>query len=214
MKYLILLSFCGLALSQPVKRFAGFGISTVGGNLGCVVTGNRLFVNGLEGRELTADEQKELTEYQGKLTTFREELRNVMEQRKAELEARRSGAAVSSAKPIQTPEPPKKPSFCSEQTTTQYIFDGCKVQNNMVYVGSTFARKLTESEIEDLKQFDKEMTAYQKSVSASLESQLGELFGAAFAGQTQIARATPEPVTTSSTPVAPPKTPNFCTLIV
>ncbi|CAD5210990.1 unnamed protein product [Bursaphelenchus okinawaensis] len=215
MKYVILLALCGLALSQPSKRFAGFGISTVGGNLGCVVTGDKLFVNGLEGRELTDDEQSELKEYQVKLGAFREELRAVVEQRKADLEARRSGAApASTSKPTANPEPPKKPSFCSEQTTTQYIFDGCKVQNNMVYVGSTFARKLSDSEIEELKQFDKEMTVYQKSVSANLEQQLGELFGAAFSGQTQIARATPEPVSTSATPAAPPKTPNFCTLIV
>lgn len=137
-----------------------------------------------------------------------------MEQRKAELEARRSGAAVSSAAQIKTPEPPKKPSFCSDQTTTQYIFDGCKVQNNVVYVGSTFARKLTEDEIEELKQFDKEMTVYQKSVSSSLEQQLGELFGAAFAGQARVNRPTAEPAPTSDAPVVAPKTPNFCTLIV
>lgn len=49
-------------------------MSTVGGNLGCVVTGNKLFVNGLEGRELTGDEQEELAEYQQKLVTFRQEL--------------------------------------------------------------------------------------------------------------------------------------------
>jgi hypothetical protein len=33
-----------------------------------------LFINGLDGRELTSDEQAELEEYQHKLVTFRQEL--------------------------------------------------------------------------------------------------------------------------------------------
>lgn len=234
MKTSVLLALCAAcALAQPVKRFAGFGISTVGGNLGCVVTvggrgagwghcpalqGNKLFVNGLEGREITPAEQEELKNYQAELATFRQELKAAMEQRRAELESRRAGGAVSSAaKPAKTPEPPKKPSFCSEQVTTQYIFDGCKVQNNVVYVGSTYARKLTDAEVEELKQFDKEMSVYQKSVSASLEQQLGELFGAAFSGQARVARPSAEPSAAAATAAAPvdaPKTPNFCTLIV
>ncbi|KAI6184085.1 Proteinase inhibitor I33, aspin domain-containing protein [Aphelenchoides bicaudatus] len=198
MKTLILLCVTvAVVFGQPVKRFAGFGLSslsTVGGNLGCVVTGNKLFVNGLEGRDLTSDEQEELKEYEGKLKTFRQELKQILEERRAELEERRRSGDRSSALENQTarktPEAPKKPSFCSEQATTQYIFDGCKVQNNNLYVGSTFARKLNDQEIEELKQFDKEMTVYQKSISSNLEQQLNDLFSGAFSGRTQASKPT------------------------
>lgn len=91
----------------------------------------------MEGRELTADEQQELSDYQQKLKVFREELKKVLEERRNEVEERRrSGdrSAVESQAAQKTPQAPKKPSFCSEASTTQYIFDGCKVQNNIVYV--------------------------------------------------------------------------------
>jgi len=210
-----------VACAQPVKRFAGFGLSslsTVGGNLGCVVTGNKLFVNGLEGRDLTSDEQAELREYQQKLTTFRTELKQLLEERRSEAEERRrSGdrSALENQSTQKTPQAPKKPSFCSEQATTQYIFDGCKVQNNVVYVGSSYARKLNEQEIEELKQFDKEMTVYQKSISSNLEQQLNDLFSGAFSGRSQTKQPSEKAAApTTSTPADPPKTPNFCTLIV
>lgn len=114
----------GVACAQPVKRFAGFGLSslsTVGGNLGCVVTGNKLFVNGLEGRDLTSDEQAELKEYQQKLVSFRQELKQLLEERRNELEERRrSGdrSAVENQTTQKAPKAPTKPSFCSEQATT------------------------------------------------------------------------------------------------
>ncbi|KAI6172168.1 Pepsin inhibitor Dit33 [Aphelenchoides besseyi] len=210
MKLLFLLGLIVVANAQPVKRFAGFGLgglSTIGGGVGCVVTGNHLYVNGLEGRELTADEQQELRDYEQKLAAVRKQIKSIVEERRRNGEA---GISNESLKNQKTPEAPKKPSFCSSEATTQYIFDGCKVQNNAVYVGNTYARKLTEPEIEELKQFDKEMSEYQKSVSATLESQLSELFG-----RSPISRGSEKAVASAaSTPAEPPKTPNFCTLIV
>ncbi|KAI6196923.1 Pepsin inhibitor Dit33 [Aphelenchoides besseyi] len=217
MKFLFLLGLVVVANAQPVKRFAGFGLgglSTIGGGVGCVVTGNHLYVNGLEGRELTADEQQELRDYEQKLATVRKQIKSIVEERRRNGEA---GISNENLKNQKTPEAPKKPSFCSSEATTQYIFDGCKVQNNAVYVGNTYARKLTEPEIEELKQFDKEMSEYQKArfsfqqrFSATLESQLSELFG-----RSSISRGSEKAVaSTASTPVEPPKTPNFCTLIV
>lgn len=41
-------------------------------------------------------------------------------------EADKNASAVSSA--VKQPQPPKKPSFCSEKVVTQYVFDGCSVQ--------------------------------------------------------------------------------------
>jgi len=223
MKTIVLICLFGvLVQAQPVKRFAGFGLSslsTVGGNLGCVVTGNKLFVNGLEGRELSSEEQDELHEYQQKLTTFRQELKKILEERRNEAEQRRQNgdnkAAVENQTTQKTPQAPKKPSFCSEAATTQYIFDGCKVQNNIVYVGSSYARKLNDQEIEELKQFDKEMTVYQKSISSNIEQQLNDLFSGAFNARSQAAKPTEKTAASpTSAPVEPPKTPNFCTLIV
>jgi hypothetical protein len=222
MKTIVLLCLTvALTQAQPVKRFAGFGLSslsTVGGNLGCVVTGNKLFVNGLEGRDLTSDEQNELKEYQQKLSTFRQELKKILEERRTEMEERRRSGDNKTPTEVQTtqktPQAPKKPSFCSEAATTQYIFDGCKVQNNVVYVGSSYARKLNDQEIEDLKVFDKEMTVYQKSISSNLEQQLNDLFSGAFNGRAQSAKPTEKSVTPTTASVEPPKTPNFCTLIV
>jgi uncharacterized damage-inducible protein DinB len=94
----------------------------VGGNLGCVVTGNKLFINGLEGRDLSSDEQQELREYQEKLASFRQELKQVLEERRNELEERRRNGdrtGVENQTSQKTPQAPKKPSFCSEQATTQ-----------------------------------------------------------------------------------------------
>ncbi|KAI6242773.1 Aspartyl protease inhibitor [Aphelenchoides fujianensis] len=121
----------------------------------------------------------EFNDYAKKLAAVREEIKQLVKERQAEaLERRRTGeSAIAATTNQKTPEAPKKPSFCSAEATTQYIFDGCKVQNNAVFIGNTFARKLDATEIEELKQFDKEMSAYQKTVSASLESQLSELFG-------------------------------------
>lgn len=90
----------------------------------------------MDGRTLTSDETEELREYQQKLTTFRQELKQLLEERRAEVEERRrSGdrSAVENKTEQKTPKAPTKPSFCSEQATTQYIFDGCKVQVTFPY---------------------------------------------------------------------------------
>uniref|UniRef100_A0A1I7WV74 Pepsin-I3 domain-containing protein n=1 Tax=Heterorhabditis bacteriophora TaxID=37862 RepID=A0A1I7WV74_HETBA len=63
------------------------------------------------------------------------------------------------------PKAPEKPSFCSAEDTTQYYFDGCMIQNNKVYVGREYARDLSPSEIEELKEFDAKQTVYQEYVS-------------------------------------------------
>ena len=88
----------------------------------------------------------------------------VIEKQKA-LEERVSGKKnVSSTKHFELPKAPAKPSFCKAEDTTQYIFDGCMIQGNKVYVGRDYARDLTASEIEELKVFDVKQSAYQKYV--------------------------------------------------
>lgn len=156
------------------------------------------------------------------------------------------------------PEPPQKPSFCSGDTTTQYIFDGCKVQvtasivyykytlkklfqNNKIYVGNQLARDLTDDEIDQLKKFDQQMTAYQSQINASLQKvrflvfqhkfsnlmfqQVQEIFGEDFGRLFSKSGTTSDNqngdnnevnsgvATTSTTPLQAPEAPNFCTVV-
>ncbi|CAK5069610.1 unnamed protein product [Meloidogyne enterolobii] len=47
------------------KRFAAFGsLATIGGKVGCVVSQNKLFINGHFVKDLDVDEQSELKDYQ------------------------------------------------------------------------------------------------------------------------------------------------------
>uniref|UniRef100_A0AC34FFG6 Pepsin inhibitor-3-like repeated domain-containing protein n=1 Tax=Panagrolaimus sp. ES5 TaxID=591445 RepID=A0AC34FFG6_9BILA len=261
MKYftLCVLAIVAFASANPAKRFAGFGnvLSSVGGNLGCVVTGNRLFINGLFEKNLTSGEQEEFSDYEEKLQEFKKEIRQVIAQRRQELLDQRkqngsgqqqqqtgmlsmeesndeqqqpSSSALSSASSSSSnsnsslPKPPQKPSFCSGDTTTQYIFDGCKVQNGKVYVGSQYARDLTSDEQQRLQDFDKKMTAYQAQLSSSLQQQVKELFGDQLAqlfGSGRVNSSsmatTPAPesdeATTAAAILEAPEAPNFCTIV-
>uniref|UniRef100_A0A914CFK4 Pepsin inhibitor-3-like repeated domain-containing protein n=1 Tax=Acrobeloides nanus TaxID=290746 RepID=A0A914CFK4_9BILA len=226
------------AISQanPVKRFAGFGISTIGGgNLGCVVTGNKLYINGLPEKDLSSTELSEFQQYLNDLKDFKQEVKEILEARRnATLQRRqqwrergRNGDLDLTNNDQQNstmPDPPQKPSFCTGDATTQYIFDGCKVQNNKVYVGNQYARDLNDQEIDQLKQFDQRMTAYQNQLNANLQKQVQEIFGEDF-GRFFGRGTTVSPnqenndvissgVTTPATPpLQAPEAPNFCTVI-
>lgn len=80
---------------------------------------------------------------------------------------------------------------------------------------------MTEQEIEELKEFDEKMTAYQKQLTTSLQAQVKEIFGNQFAslfgqkGSSEVA-TTVAPVseeTATAAPLEAPDAPNFCTLI-
>uniref|UniRef100_A0A915PZH5 Pepsin inhibitor-3-like repeated domain-containing protein n=1 Tax=Setaria digitata TaxID=48799 RepID=A0A915PZH5_9BILA len=210
------------------KRFAGFTVAGIGGNAGCVVTDNKLFVNGFLLRELTDPEQKELAKYVNESKKYKEEVKaSLEEKRKAWQLARHSekGSKIfSSLTEKALPKPPMKPSFCSASNTTQYYFDGCMVQNNKVYVGRNYVRDLTPSETEQLKKFDEQMTAYQKYLSSSIQQQVDSLFGdktslwSLFSETrretaTQTAETAAAPPTTLATPIEAPETPSFCIAI-
>jgi len=241
------------------KRFAGFGaFSTVGGRVGCVVSENSpgnssLFINSHFTKHLSADEQEELDQYKQDLAKFKADVKVFLEQRqKQALGSRRQNSFSgrngnggfsgnnAAAEPIDSdnnrtiqqakqPEPPKKPSFCSEKATTQYVFDGCSVQGDNVYIGDNFVRKLTSAEQDELAQFDKQFTAYQKAVTTNFKQQVEEIFGKHFGSlfetgssatskSTEVSAVEPSseaPSTgTTAAPAEAPKTPNFCTLIV
>ncbi|KAI1720075.1 pepsin inhibitor-3-like repeated domain-containing protein [Ditylenchus destructor] len=252
----VLFAFANAGPSDRQKRFAGFGaFSTVGGRVGCVVSENSpgnasLYVNSHFTKYLSEEELSELSQYKDNLAKFKQDVKVFLEQRQQQALANRGRSGFGgrggpeprdqassdadknrSVQPLgKQPEPPKKPSFCSDKATTQYVFDGCSVQADSVYIGDNFVRKLTSDEQEELAQFDKQFTAYQKAVTTNFRQQVEDIFGKHFgqlfdAGSGSKSGEVPavEPsneavrdsgVSTPSAPLEAPKTPNFCTLIV
>jgi len=223
--FLLVSCFSALSSANRAKRFSGFGgLSTVGGHVGCVVSDNKLFINGRYTKELTDSEQEELDQYKKSQDQFREDVKKFIEERQKQL--RQGGSPSDNEMKTKKPEPPKKPSFCSDKATTQYVFDGCSVQGDSIYIGNNFVRKLTTSEQTELEQFDKQFTAYQKQVTSNFRSQVedifgkhfGQLFGAPGSSKSQdgsvAIEASSEAPVTAAAPLEPPKTPNFCTLII
>ncbi|CAI4229203.1 unnamed protein product [Auanema sp. JU1783] len=239
----VVLALAAVAFAAPrEKRFTVGTISVSapisGGNIGCVVTGNTLYINGLKQRELNSDEQKELETYQGEFTKYKDELKTLVAEKHKALQARISGkkgpasveSVSSSASTSVKPKPPTRPSFCQAEDTTQYVFEGCLVQANKVYVGREYARDLTEAEVEELKQYDEKQTAYSKQVQEHVNKQVKEILGtsdifSALLGEIGGGKSQDtEPETTTrsssgSTEVSPllleaPVAPNFCTAIL
>uniref|UniRef100_A0A0N4Z052 Pepsin-I3 domain-containing protein n=1 Tax=Parastrongyloides trichosuri TaxID=131310 RepID=A0A0N4Z052_PARTI len=258
MKFFVTILFCILAISlinaKPAKRFAGFGVSGVSSSLGCVVTGKQLFINGLFTRNLSDDEINEMNQYEENLKKFKEDVKAYINSQKSrhssgsklslfsfssddESEEKASAATTAApadgkTAPTKMPEAPTKPSFCSEESTTQYIFDGCKVQGNKVYVGNTFARDLTDTEIAELKKFDEQMTKYQTYLQSNLQEHIEKIFGKKLSTLFMSSKVkssddsntisnsivdssttTTVGTTTSEEEVQMPVAPNFCTVI-
>lgn len=209
------------------KRFAGFNVPGIGGSAGCVVVDNKLFANGFFLRDLNTEEQRELAQYVEESNKYKEQLKESLEERHKGLELARQSEKgskiLSSLTEKNLPKPPKRPSFCTAADTTQYYFGGCMIQNNKIYVGRTYVRDLTSSEVEELKTFDTKMTSYQKYLSSSIQQQMDILFGdktsllSLFTGtrresSSQASEATTVP-TTAQAPAEMPETPSFCIAI-
>uniref|UniRef100_A0A914M764 Pepsin inhibitor-3-like repeated domain-containing protein n=1 Tax=Meloidogyne incognita TaxID=6306 RepID=A0A914M764_MELIC len=159
--------------------------------------------------DLDVDEQSELKDYQASLDEFK------TKQRQKQV----SGGNQQTKKP----EPPKKPSFCSDKATTQYIFDGCSVQGDNIYIGDTFVRKLTADEQHELEQFDAKFSTYQKAATADfrkkVQSAFGEHFGSLFGGfigggGSEDEKENDNSGGSSLANLEAPKAPNLCTLII
>ncbi|ETN81433.1 hypothetical protein RB195_018986 [Necator americanus] len=227
MKFFALLALCALAFAAPRdKRLAVSTITVTGGvglSTGCVVTGNVLYANGFRIRELTSSEQQELNTYQNEVAEYKATLKQAIKEREESIRARLAGKKVKSvatANQEDLPKPPKKPSFCTPEDTTQFFFEGCMIQNNKIYVGNTFARDLTSSEISELKEFEKKFKVYQDYVQKQAEMQVNSLFGgsdffsALFnGGDAKSTTTTLAPDLPEDAPEQPP-TPNFCTRII
>ncbi|CAJ0606167.1 unnamed protein product [Cylicocyclus nassatus] len=229
MKLLVLSVLFALALANVRdKRLAVSTITVTGGmglSTGCVVTGNTLYANGLKVRDLTSSEKSELSTYQKEVADYKAQLKQAIKEREDKIRARLAGKKdVKSLEPPKEedlPKPPKKPSFCTPEDTTQFFFEGCMIQNNKVYVGNTFARDLDDNEIQELKEFEKKFKVYQDYVQKQAEQQVSSLFGGSDFFSALFGRETESKSTTTTlAPELPedapeqPPTPNFCTRII
>nr|APS24030.1 aspartyl protease inhibitor [Angiostrongylus cantonensis] len=224
MKLIFVCALIGIAATAPRQKRLTVGTIAVsggvGGSTGCVVTGNVLYANGFKLRELTPIEQQELQNYQNQVTEYKESLKQAVKERQENLKARMAGKKVKSLETSSEdlPKAPRKPSFCSANDTTQFYFDGCMVQNNKVYVGPTYARDLTPSEIEELKVFEKKQVVYQEYVQKQVQQQVSNLFGGSdffssfFGGESKKTTTTEVPMPPEEAPEQP-TVPNFCTPI-
>ncbi|VDN05370.1 unnamed protein product [Thelazia callipaeda] len=215
-------------LGRHTKRFSGFSAAGIAGTAGCVVAGEKLFINGLYSRNLTSTEQLELEMYLKKLSDYKKEIKELDDKRRLWLTRKydqKNVKANENTTNINFPKAPKKPSFCSAAETTQYYFEGCMVQNGKVYVGQEYVRDLSEKEKEDLKIFDAKMVAYQKHLTSFIQHQINSVFTDkldlfnifkdfrsrnSLETETTTTVATPQ---TTTTPVEMPEAPTFCITI-
>uniref|UniRef100_A0A1I7XP67 Pepsin-I3 domain-containing protein n=1 Tax=Heterorhabditis bacteriophora TaxID=37862 RepID=A0A1I7XP67_HETBA len=127
------------------------------GSTGCVVTQNKLFSNGNFIRSLETFEIEQLKKYKNELVVFRKKINEAF------MNAEKVQNINSTIPPV--PIKPIVPSFCTGKDTTLYIFGGCTIQNNKVYVGRTLARDLNEEEKKLLEQFVTKITAQKMDTS-------------------------------------------------
>uniref|UniRef100_A0AC34QM46 Pepsin inhibitor-3-like repeated domain-containing protein n=1 Tax=Panagrolaimus sp. JU765 TaxID=591449 RepID=A0AC34QM46_9BILA len=92
----------------------------MGGSVGCVVTGQKLFSHGNFIRDLTENEIDELTKYRKDMNDFKKKIEEAF--------ANAEELAKSNSTIPPMPLRPSMPGFCSKPDTTLYIFAGCTVQ--------------------------------------------------------------------------------------
>uniref|UniRef100_A0A914LR96 Pepsin inhibitor-3-like repeated domain-containing protein n=2 Tax=Meloidogyne TaxID=189290 RepID=A0A914LR96_MELIC len=197
-----------------ISGFSPFG----GGNFGCVVSGGKLYINGRFTKNLSETENEEMEKYIKELGEFKESAKTFIEQQKQQQ------TLSGDTKRQQQPEPPKRPSFCSENATTQFVFDGCTVQGDYVYIGDKPVRKLNEKELEKLEKFKQEFSLYQEFIANKVKKHMEKLFSSQLPtnnekeeeSQLKINNTSKEDNNEDINLNQPkePKSPEFCVLIV
>ncbi|GMR36482.1 hypothetical protein PMAYCL1PPCAC_06677, partial [Pristionchus mayeri] len=125
----ILLLLPSLVYSQSIAN---------AGTTGCVVTKNKLFSHGNFIRQLNRAEMGQFAKFKNDLEEWQKKLDKIF------ADADLSSNSTSSLPPF--PDRPLSPSFCSGRDTILYLFNGCSIQNNKVYVGTNLARELDGDE--------------------------------------------------------------------
>uniref|UniRef100_A0A7E4VKX4 Pepsin-I3 domain-containing protein n=1 Tax=Panagrellus redivivus TaxID=6233 RepID=A0A7E4VKX4_PANRE len=142
----LMASMVAIAVAQ---QFFNQQPPNMGGAIGCVVTGKKLYSHGNYIRDLAEDEFKELKKYKKELTAFKKKIDEAF----ANAENLERTNATIPPMPLR----PAMPAFCSKSDTTMYIFTGCTVQNYKVYVAGKYARDLTTKEKKQLDIFAKQI---------------------------------------------------------
>jgi len=152
-----------VCINFPVLYISALSFLTppmnMGYSVGCVVTGRKLFSQGNYIRDIDDAEFDQMHKYKTDLADFQKQIEQAF-------------ANVDLPRPINStlppvPTRPSIPKFCTKPDTTLYIFSGCTVQNNKVYVGRGYARDLNEHEQEQLLVFAKQMLSHSKNATRS-----------------------------------------------
>ncbi|KAH7727454.1 Protein R01E6.2 [Aphelenchoides avenae] len=146
---MLALSIAALLATTASAQY--YGSATMGGTVGCVVTGKQFYSHGNYIRDLRHEEEAELERYKKQMDEFRKKISEAFAN--AEVNAQTN----TTLPPM--PVRPAMPSFCSSNETTLYILGGCAIQNHKVYVGGKYARTLTDQEKVQLERFAKQMSA-------------------------------------------------------
>jgi len=231
----ILLTF--LALASVAFASGNRAKRYYGSSGGCVVTGTKLFINGIYDHDLSSSEQTEFQQYQTAFNTYQQQ-ESAYEAARAKQQqsiwdkwgsqvgnwwnsVRHNNVSTTTKVPTVTitpPTAPSRPAFCNDNVTTQYYFDGCVVQNNKVYIGQTYARDLTSDEVNNLTIFNQQTQAYQEQLNQRYRQQWGNIKISLPMFRDNIVNGslstTPAPATTATAaPLQPPTPPTFCTTI-
>ncbi|CAJ0578632.1 unnamed protein product, partial [Mesorhabditis spiculigera] len=195
----------------------------------CIVTGDQLFANGYLVRTLTSDEQNAVSQYQDEIQQLKDtrqqlqlQLKNMTMRRMRQQNL--TPQEQSALQQLRNLTIPDAPAFCSGNDTTLYIFDGCMVQNDKVYVGSNYARDLTSDETDQLNTFLQQIDSYLQYSEQAMKQKMDQFANNMMNNyddnmdndnsinqDTQDSTNSPMVSTTQGNAPAFPKTPQFCT---
>ncbi|CAJ0942264.1 unnamed protein product, partial [Mesorhabditis belari] len=178
---LFLLSCCQAAnilnFNNPMERAKRDISLAVTGS--CIVTGDQLFANGFAVRQLNDTEQNLMQQYQQDLQEYKTTRQQLQAQLQNVTMRRMRGQQLSQTEQealqqLRSLQSPSAPSFCSGNDTTLYIFDGCMIQDNKVYVGNNYARDLSSDESQQLEDFLTQIDAYMQYKQGQLDQKMSQ----------------------------------------
>jgi len=242
--------FCAIGNAQFMGASSNHYVKLTNVGVGCFVSGNQLFAGHNLIRNLTEAEMDELRAYQNAMTEFNQHLTQMLEEQQRQWQenfermfggfrrriastGRNESDDQESSNPIAIENPstvrpklrsqrPEMPSFCNETDETIHVFGDCVVKNNKLYIENKYARDLTPAEVDQLRQFDRNMSAYQAQLSQSFAQQFRNMFnlnrrgmfgGSSDSGEehsSEVSTSTSTSTTTTEEPLTAPAQPQFC----